>query len=214
MENLKENKIWNYLITEFNLDNKTQEKIIFYINYLILENQKYDLTAIKNIDDIFNYHLIDTLMANKLNLLKDYKFIADIGSGAGIPGLILAITNPDKNFYFIEVLNKRIKFLEEVIEKLNLKNCIVYKNDFKTFVRKFNNKIDLFTARASLNLTDISFIYNGISLFKDSYILYWGSEIWKKDPENIIKKYNVKIDEIPYNLENRKRYYVLVKLIK
>ena len=91
-----------------------------YMNLLIEWNKKINLTAIIEPDEIILKHFIDSLTIN--NEIKKGDKIADIGTGAGFPGIPIKILNPENEVVLIDSLNKRLIFLDEVINKLGLKN--------------------------------------------------------------------------------------------
>jgi 16S rRNA (guanine527-N7)-methyltransferase len=186
----------------------TKEKMESYISFLLAENKKYNLSGFDKYKDIVTGHIQDSLEA--VVIIKDLNVssIADIGSGCGVPGLILAIAFPDKKFYLIEVLNKRISFLNKCIKKLDIKNCTVVNKDFKTCVRKKSFESDLFLARASLKINELMFLFSGASKYQDSKLLYWGSENWKK---NLYKKRKMLIpnESFNYTIETKRRVIIL-----
>ena len=95
------------------------EQFYNYMNLLIEWNEKINLTAIIEPGDIVLKHFVDSLTVAKK--IPDDSIVADIGTGAGFPGLPIKILNPDTEVFLIDSLNKRIKFLDEVIEKNDLK---------------------------------------------------------------------------------------------
>ena len=90
------------------------------MNLLIEWNEKINLTAITKPEEIILKHFADSLTI--ANEIKENESIADIGTGAGFPGIPLKIIFPNNEVVLIDSLNKRVKFLEEVINKLELKN--------------------------------------------------------------------------------------------
>lgn len=95
-------------------------KFYKYMNMLIEWNEKINLTAITKPEEIILKHFVDSLTI--ANEIKENESIADIGTGAGLPGIPLKIIFPNNEVVLIDSLNKRVKFLEEVINKLELKN--------------------------------------------------------------------------------------------
>jgi len=91
-----------------------------YMNLLIEWNEKINLTAIIEPEDIILKHFVDSLTVAKM--IPEGAKVADIGTGAGFPGLPIKILKPDAEVFLIDSLNKRIKFLDEVIRSNNLKN--------------------------------------------------------------------------------------------
>ena len=90
---------------------------------LILEwNEKINLTAITERDEFIKKHFIDSLCCLPHEEYKQSENVIDVGTGAGFPGMPLAIVSPDKKFLLVDSLNKRIKILNEIIDELGLKN--------------------------------------------------------------------------------------------
>lgn len=201
------NELFRKLKNYYNFSGKQAEQYEKFIFFLQEENKKYNLTNIFELTDILLYHVVDTLEITKTNLLDGKNSIADIGSGCGIPGIILSIFYPEKKFVLIEVNNKKIHFLNQAIGLLGLENCVVSEYDFRTFAVKHKEKIETFVARASLPLSEMIYIYdknNKNKVFRKSNIIYWGSRFWKTDPKHntILSNSMLLISEIPYEIKN------------
>ena len=93
-------------------------KFYKYMNMLIEWNEKINLTAITKPEEIILKHFVDSLTI--ANEIKENESIADIGTGAGLPGIPLKIIFPNNEVVLIDSLNKRVKFLNQVIEELGL----------------------------------------------------------------------------------------------
>lgn len=123
-------------------------KFYEYMNLLLEWNEKINLTAITNQDEIIIKHFIDSLtVANKI---KADSYVIDIGTGAGFPGIPLKIYNETLNVTLLDSLNKRTIFLQEVVNKLNLKNIKVIHGRAEDFARdkQFREKYDYSISRA------------------------------------------------------------------
>ena len=94
-------------------------KQVLYLELLLEANKNISLTGIKNPKEAVIKHTIDSLSAS--NAIEGEK-IVDIGSGGGTPGIPLAIANPEKKFYLIDSVLKKIKFLDEAVKVLELNN--------------------------------------------------------------------------------------------
>lgn len=90
-----------------------------FIDLLIKWNRAYNLTAIIDEVDIVNKHLLDSLSIGEHISADD---ILDVGTGAGFPGIVLAIYHPEKHFTLLDSNNKRIRFLQQVAGQLGLEN--------------------------------------------------------------------------------------------
>ena len=127
-----------------------------YMNLLIEWNEKINLTAITDPEEIILKHFIDSLTINKY--IKNNSNLADVGTGAGFPGIPLKIIRPDLKITLVDSLNKRINFLNKVIFKLNLKNIETIHSRIEDFGKnkKYREKFDYSTARAVANLSTLS----------------------------------------------------------
>ena len=95
-----------------------------YYQFLISENQKYNLTAITDFDEVLVKHFVDSILPYKL--LKKGASVVDIGTGAGFPGVPLKILRPDIILTLIDSLQKRINFLSQLLKILNIDGDKLY----------------------------------------------------------------------------------------
>ena len=118
------------LLSKLNLKTAQIQKLDLYRQELTHFNQKFALVSRRLAgggDTAGELALLDSVVAGQLLLKKALMPgpIADIGSGAGFPGLVLAVLNPDREFWLYEVNQKKVGFLEHIAWKLNLKNIQV-----------------------------------------------------------------------------------------
>jgi 16S rRNA (guanine527-N7)-methyltransferase len=120
------------------------EKLEIYLATLKKWNKVYNLTAINEDTEIIVKHFLDSLSVNQY--IQNSGRILDVGTGAGFPGLILALFNPEKSFVLVDGVSKKISFLQEMIGKLNLKNVIAV----HTKVEQYNvaEQFDIIISRA------------------------------------------------------------------
>ena len=120
------------------------EKLEIYLATLKKWNRVYNLTAIDEDSEIIVKHFLDSLSVNQY--IQNSGRILDVGTGAGFPGLILALFNPEKSFVLVDGVSKKISFLQEMIGKLNLKNVIAV----HTKVEQYNvaEQFDIIISRA------------------------------------------------------------------
>src|SRR5690349_14157062 len=102
-------------------DEDKYNKFIKYKDLLKEWNEKINLTAITDDEAIIKKHFIDSLKIFRCSKLKDCKRIIDIGTGAGFPGIPMKIIMPEIEVVLLDSLNKRVNFLNEVINSLDLK---------------------------------------------------------------------------------------------
>lgn len=111
-------------IDELSLDIavETQQKLIQYIELIAKWNKAFNLTAIRNVDDMLTVHLLDSLA------VKPYitaNRVLDVGAGAGLPGIVLALCYPDKEFVLIDTNGKKTRFMTQAKIELGLHNVEV-----------------------------------------------------------------------------------------
>lgn len=138
------------------ISDKQIEKFFDYMNLLLEWNEKINLTAITEPEDIILKHFVDC--ATILKYIKDEDKIIDIGTGAGFPGIPLKILNEKLDITLMDSLNKRINFLNEIINKLDLKNIIAIHARAEELARNkgYREKYDIATSRAVANLSTLS----------------------------------------------------------
>lgn len=113
-----------------------------------------NLTAIKDREGIYEKHFLDCMIPlSQANLGNR---VADIGSGAGFPGVVWAIVNPEKEVVLIEPTGKRCKFLEEVKNRLQLSNVTIVNQRAEEYIEEGRETFDVVTARAVANLVVLS----------------------------------------------------------
>lgn len=103
------------------IDDEKIDKLMEYLKFLMEYNSHTNLTAIRDEEGIIEKHFLDSILLMKHIKCESGKAL-DIGTGAGFPGMILAICNPDIHFTLIDSVGKKINFLKQVKEKLNLTN--------------------------------------------------------------------------------------------
>ena len=132
------------------------EQFFEYMNLLIEWNEKMNLTAITDPEEIILKHFIDSITI--LKELEDDSTVVDVGTGAGFPGIPLSIMNPTLKITLVDSLNKRLIFLQEVVNKLNLKNVEIVHARAEEFGqnKKYRECFDVSTSRAVANLSTLS----------------------------------------------------------
>ena len=121
MENTKKYFEKLLLKLEIILEDEKMEQMLNFLELLYEKNKVMNLTAIRDKKGMIEKHFIDSLLLTKIIKNEEKSFI-DVGTGAGFPGLVLAIFYPEKEFLLVDSVRKKINFIDEVVEKLNLKN--------------------------------------------------------------------------------------------
>ena len=160
-------KLKNYCLDSFqkdlaelkiSLDENQLCQFMSYYELLIEWNQVMNLTAITDFDEICKKHFIDSLSLVKAYDMSTSLSLIDIGTGAGFPGIPLKIAFPNLKITLIDSLNKRVVFLQTVIENLKLGNIEVIHGRAEDYAKeeKFREQYDLCVSRAVANLSILS----------------------------------------------------------
>jgi len=113
------------------LDSEAKKKLLAYLALLDKWNKVYNLTAIRNKGEMVSYHLLDSLSV--LPYLWGGRWL-DVGSGGGLPGIVLAIAKPDWNFTLLDSNTKKTSFLQQAVIELGLKNVSVHSGRVEDWV--------------------------------------------------------------------------------
>ncbi|MGL5380078.1 16S rRNA (guanine(527)-N(7))-methyltransferase RsmG [Clostridium sp.] len=134
------------------------EQFIKYMRLVQEWNEKINLTAITEDEEVIKKHFIDCIKAFKSQEIKNAKTLIDVGTGAGFPGLPIAIMKPELNVTLLDSLNKRINFLNTVVRDLGLKNVVTIHSRAEDGARKpeLREKFDIATSRAVANMAVLS----------------------------------------------------------
>ncbi len=141
---------------DIDLTIEQENKFNQYYNYLIQENNKYNLTRITNREDVLIKHFYDSLTLVETGLLKEAKSLCDVGSGAGFPGIPIKIIFPHIKLYLVESQTKKARFLTNLIKELNLNDVTIINERSEDIASKYKNSFDIVTARAVSALNILS----------------------------------------------------------
>ena len=192
------------------------KKFYLYMQILIEWNEKINLTAITEPKEVIIKHFIDSLSVS--NKIKDNSKIIDVGTGAGFPGIPLKIYNDTLNVTLLDSLNKRINFLNTVVDELKLENinCIHGRAEEFARMKQKRESYDIATSRAVANL-------NVLVEYLLPFVKIGGSCICMKGPniedeiensKNAIKILGGKIEKVEeFNLPNAdiRRTIILIR---
>ena len=139
---------------ELTLPAGAADKLSAYLALLLKWNKVYNLTAIRNADEMVTHHLLDSLVVlpelEKSALAGRQYRLADIGSGAGLPGIVLAIACPDWSITSVETVEKKVAFQRQAQIELGLKNFTVHAGRVESLAGRF----DALIARAFASLAE------------------------------------------------------------
>jgi len=180
---LAKNNLLNLLEQYF--PNLSYEQIEQYSQLNILHkewNSKINVISRKDIDFLYEKHIIHSLGIAKFHNFKFGTEVLDVGTGGGFPGIPLAIFFPQVRFYLIDSIGKKIKVVEEISETLGLKNIIAY----HVRAQDFKNRVDFVVSRAVTKMNDfVPLVYKnirskGINQIKNGILYLKGGELDKE----------------------------------
>lgn len=138
-------------MNEFKLTADIKIKLESFVKWVLEYNKKINLTAITDPVDFWVRQVEDTI-----NLFNYYDFtkkqILDVGTGSGVPGIIIAICNPKAKVTLVESSTKKTDFCQSVVSKMSLNNVTVVNDRVENYKKKFQNKFDFTLAKAVANL--------------------------------------------------------------
>lgn len=146
-------------VKDFNVDISDVQIQMFdrYAELLLDWNKKFNLTAIKEPDEIVTKHFADSLSIMKSQTFVDGQSLIDVGTGAGFPGIPLLIMNPGLDITFLDSTGKKIKFIEAVLEDLDLyAETITGRAEDVGNDPDYRESFDFATARAVSELRNIA----------------------------------------------------------
>ncbi|WP_163468345.1 16S rRNA (guanine(527)-N(7))-methyltransferase RsmG [Fusobacterium sp. IOR10] len=185
------------------------DKLMKFLKILMEYNSHTNLTAIRDEKGIIEKHFLDSILLMKHFSLNSGKAI-DIGTGAGFPGMVLAICNPNIKFTLIDSVGKKIKFLIQVIEELKIENVEAINIRAEEFINSKNRETyDLGFCRGVSKL-------NIISEYMIPFLKVQGKFLpqkmegtnEEKDSSKALKILkssleNIYIEKLPYSMESR-----------
>lgn len=141
-----------------NITEKNLEQFMKYYEMLIETNKVMNLTSITDLDEVIVKHFIDSLLIVKSVDLNKIHCMIDVGTGAGFPGIPIKIMFPNIKITLLDSLNKRLKFLNHVIDELNLEKIVTIHGRAEDIghMNETREKFDLCVSRAVANLSTLS----------------------------------------------------------
>ncbi len=129
-----------------------------YFELLIEWNRVMNLTGITEYDEVNLKHFTDSLTIVRIKEMKNVSTLIDVGTGAGFPGIPIKIAFPNIKVTLLDSLNKRIKFLNQVVEELDLKDVVTLHGRAEDYAKKheYREQFDLCVSRAVANLSTLS----------------------------------------------------------
>lgn len=196
-------------LEEYGLSKNQIDLFEKYSELLLLWNEKFNLTAITDKQQIIEKHFIDSLLAEQY-VSFDNKTTLDVGSGAGFPGIPLAIAHPLGKFTLLESNGKKVSFLKEVVKQLDLKNVQIVQTRSELY--HYDKQFDIVTARAVKQLNILLEITIHLLKVKGIFVAYKGdatNEI--KEAKNALEKLSLEIiGDYKYELPSKDKRELIV----
>ncbi|HHX33330.1 MAG TPA: 16S rRNA (guanine(527)-N(7))-methyltransferase RsmG [Mollicutes bacterium] len=193
---------------------KNIDMLDIYYKYLNEYNKHTNLTSITEEKDVYLKHFYDSLTICKTVDLNKFESLLDIGTGAGFPGLVLKIFYPHLKVTLLDSNGKKIKFLENLSQKLNIEVNIVNERS-EDYIKEKRESFDIVTSRA---VADLSILLELALPFvkKGGYFIPLKGEVTKElnDSQNalsILKGKIIKKEEFFLPIENSKRTILLIE---
>lgn len=161
-----------------NAGDETISKFQRYMDMVLEANEKVNLTAITDENEFIKKHFVDSVICAGFDEVKNANSIIDVGTGAGFPGVPLALIFPDKDFLLMDSLGKRIKILNEIINELEIKNVRLIHARAEDLARKagYREGFDVCVSRAVASLSVLSEYCLPFVAVGGSFIAYKGPD--------------------------------------
>ena len=193
---IKEEFLSNCKANNIDIDEEKYNKLYLYYELLNEWNNKFNLTNILLEKDVFLLHFYDSLIFSKYIDL-DNKSLCDFGTGAGFPGMVLALLNNNLDVTLVESNQKKCTFLKEIKDKLNIKNVKIICERVENYANNNREKFDIVTCRAVTSIPII--IELSTSLIKVGGILAPLKTNCKEEINKykyLLNEFNLKLDRI------------------
>lgn len=188
-----------------------QEQLKKFYHLLISWNEKINLTRITSENEVYLKHFYDSLTITKVIDLNKVNTLCDVGTGAGFPGIVLKIVYPNLKITLVDALQKRVKYLNEIIKELDLSDIVAIHSRGEDLKEKY----DVVTARAVANITKLLNYTMHLVEENGVFIAMKGNiteELTPAVQKAISKKYSIeKIEEFYLPYENSQRSLVVIK---
>ena len=190
-------------------------KLEIIYDTLIETNKTMNLTRITDKEEVYIKHFYDSLTLAKIYDLSKAKTLCDVGTGAGFPGIILKIFYPNLKITLIDALLKRVNYLNNLIEKLNLTDIKAYHIRAEDLIKK-GKTFDIVTARAVASLPKLLNWTMPLVNDNGSFLVMKGNiEEELKESQKIISKNNWIVNKnIAFDLPNNKGFRTLLEIKK
>ena len=199
-ENLQKRFLLQLDELDVSLDEGQLQKLNKYHELLNERGKVMNLTTITDEKEVYEKHFLDSLAICKIIKMKENLQIIDVGTGAGFPGIPIKIAFPQVKIVLLDSLNKRIKFLDEVIEKLGLTNIETIHGRAEDFAKMegYREAFDVSVSRAVANLSTLAEYCVPYVCIGGSFVSYKAGDVYEEIEvaQRAIKELGGTVDEI------------------
>ena len=195
LKRLEEDDLLKSGITLLDLDNHEYlyTKLLIYIDLLIKWNKTYNLTSLTTKEDIITTHLLDCLSVVKK---IDGQRILDVGSGAGLPGLMIALARPTTHLCLIDKVAKKTSFMKQAVLELELSNVEVIHGRVEDL--RVKNPFDMIVSRAFSEVEKFTSLTQHLISKQGAWLIMKSKKIMTEDLKKLDKAFEVEPITVPY----------------
>ena len=168
-------------------------KLLIYIDLLIKWNKTYNLTSLTKKEDIITTHLLDCLSVVKK---IDGQRILDVGSGAGLPGLMIALARPTTHLCLIDKVAKKTSFMKQAVLELELSNVEVIHGRVEDL--RVKNPFDMIVSRAFSEVEKFISLTQHLISKQGAWLIMKSKKIMTEDLKKLDKAFEVEPITVPY----------------
>lgn len=211
---------FNSLLKEIDitLTDRQLEQFHVYFKFLVEYNEVVNLTAITEEEDVYIKHFYDSILLSKVINLSEIKTLCDVGAGAGFPSIPLKILFPELNVTIVDGLDKRIKFLNLLCDKLGVQGVNLVHGRAEDYAKTHRESFDVVTARAVARFNILNELCIPLVKVGGCFVSMKGKnaqeEIVEGNSLNLLNGQIIKQEEYYLPKEESKRVLIVIKHFK
>jgi 16S rRNA (guanine527-N7)-methyltransferase len=190
-------------LMNISLSDKQVQQLLRYLSLILKWNRIYNLSAIRDPIESVKKHLLDSLSI--IHFVQP-GLLLDVGSGAGLPGIVIAIMKPETEVFVLDSVGKKCRFMQAVKSELTLENLIVVNSRVESF--KSKKSFSQITSRAFAEASKTIQLTKHLLEENGRYLLMKGSNIHEEDVDN----FNVKVHSMTVPFVSEKRSLLEIQL--
>jgi 16S rRNA (guanine527-N7)-methyltransferase len=190
-------------LMNISLSDKQIQQLLRYLSLILKWNRIYNLSAIRDPIESVKKHLLDSLSI--IHFVQP-GLLLDVGSGAGLPGIVIAIMKPETEVFVLDSVGKKCRFMQAVKSELALENLIVVNSRVESF--KSKKSFSQITSRAFAEASKTIQLTKHLLEENGRYLLMKGSNVHEEDVDN----FNVKVHSMSVPFVSDKRSLLEIQL--